>query len=369
VIGALAATSGACSSATDRETAPPLGAGSGGGDDDFIDAGGPSGPPKADAGGLCGNAILPIAFDAPNIYFVLDHSGSMSAPAGGSTRYGRVRGAVIDLVHRLGPRINVGAALFPLGENLDDFCNVGGEVLPVSPGDPTSGPPGPTTQGFTTATKLPPFGGTPTAATLELLLPTVSSLAGRTIVVLATDGAPNCNAKVACDKSACMANIEGQCSPKVNCCAEDPTGCVDRLASIKAVAAYKDAGIPVYVVGITGSEFYKDLLADMALAGGAPQVAPPFYYQVNDLGSLRTVLGSIASLVVSCEFTLSEEPPDPGFTNVYFDKQVVPQDGADGWVWKGGTTVELRGEACARLKNGEVTQVQIVSGCPTEAAK
>ena len=128
-------------------------------------------------------------------------------------------------------------------------------------------------------------------------------------------------------------------------------------------------GVDVYVIGVTGSEIYGDVLDDMALAGGVPQFVSPFYYKVDNLDTLGNVLSRIASVVVSCEFDLVDPPQEQGLTNVYLDGQLVPYDAADGWDWKSPSVVELRGTPCEQLKNGKVKQVQIVSGCPTEVAQ
>jgi len=339
----------ACGPSREGFTPPPDGyVGAGG--SDLFDAGATTGPPAADAGGLCGNQIHQIVTAAPNIYFVLDASGSMAESVGTSTRYERVRFAAIDMVRRLGPLINVGAALFPLDATNSDACHVGGEVLSLRPGDPVSDKLGPTAFAFSEATIVKPSGGTPTTATLEVLLPKLSAAKGKTILVLATDGAPNCNPNVSCGGSA-------------------PESCLDRQQAIMAVSAFAEAGVQVYVVGIPGSEGAADVLDELALAGGAPQLAPPFYYKVGDFDDLGAVLGSIAARVISCEFDLVQPPPDEGYTNVYLDQKVLPYDSVDGWIWKAPSVIELVGEACQKLKNGQVRQVQIVSGCPTEATK
>jgi hypothetical protein len=335
---------------------------------------GPGGPPPADAGGLCGNQIHKLIFDAPNLYFVLDTSGSMAAPAGnGSSRYLLVRKAALNMIQKLGPLINVGAALFPQSATDADPCRSGGQVLPVSPGDPVSTKLGPTGVAFSKATQVTPFGGTPTAATLKALLPTLTSLGNRTIVVLATDGGPNCNEGATCSADACISNIEGQCAASTNCCApngpDGPTMCVDREATSSAVAALAGAGVPVYVVGIPGSEIYESVLSELSLVGGAPQPAPPFYYKVTDFDNLGSVLGAIAAVQISCSFDLVDPPQAPGFTNVYFDQTVIPYDEAEGWRWETPSGIELVGKACQKLKSGGVLQVQIVSGCPTEAPR
>lgn len=353
--------------------APRPGSGSDGGGGGLIDIGDDGGPPPLDAAGLCGNQLHQVVTDAPNIYFLIDASGSMSILASGSaTRYERVRGAAIDLVRRLGALINVGVALFPRNA-ASDGCHVGGQVLAVSPGDPyvEGQGSGPTTNAFSSATAILPEGGTPLAATLEALTPTLTGLTGRTIVVLATDGGPNCNEAASCLPEECIPHVEGQCD--ATCCEPaglaGPTGCVDRAATVAAVAAVAAAGIDVYVIGIPGSELYGDVLDDMAIAGGAPQFVSPFYYKVDSLDALGGVLGEIAGVVVSCEFDLQDPPPEQDRTNVYLDAALIPYSETDGWRWKSDAVVELVGEPCQRLKAGQVRQVQIVSGCPTEVAR
>ncbi|KYF86301.1 hypothetical protein BE17_20210 [Sorangium cellulosum] len=382
-VGAALALGAALSACADDglKQHPRNGSGSGQGaqepDDEFNpDAGGTSGPPPVDAGGLCGNQIHQVEIaEAPNLYFVLDASGSMlSAASSRATRYDRVHEAAVDLVRNLGPLINVGAAVFPLDATAEAPCRPGGEVFPVTPGDPFSdGQEGrPTTSKFSSATRVEPLGGTPTAATLAALTPKLVELPGKTIVVLATDGGPNCNSAATCDAAECIANIEQQC-PEENCCApfglSGPGGCLDRDDTVAAIAQLAASGVEVYVVGIPGSEFYGDVLDQMALAGGAAQFVSPFYFKVDNLDTLGNVLSKIASIVVSCEFDLVDPPPEDGQTNVYLDQALVPYDPENGWRWKSSAVIELLGEACQKLKSGRVGQVQIVSGCPTEVAR
>lgn len=345
---------------------PPRDAGDG------FDAGLEDGPPAPDASGLCGNQIHQAISDAPNLYFVLDASGSMAVIESGQTRYDLVRIAMVDLVQKLGPLINVGAAIFPSNVTNQDPCREGAEVFPVTPGDPFAGEgtEGPTTKGLRLSTLTDPVGGTPTGATLEALGPTLTSLPGETIVLLATDGGPNCNLDALCTAEECMSNIEGSCAPDVNCCApgaiDGPSLCVDRAATVLAIEWLAAAGIKVYVIGIPGSEVYADVLDDMAIAGGAPQPAAPFYYRIDDVAALGGVFSEIAAVVVSCEFDLVDPPPEEGQTNVYLDQELLPYDEVNGWRWTSPSSLELVGDACERLKDGEVGQVQIVSGCPTE---
>jgi hypothetical protein len=405
---AAATMSAAIPAACGTTKLPPVptgNTGTGGQGGDTFDPGDPGGPPDLDAGGLCGNQIHPITVDAPNLYFVLDTSGSMGETVGGSTRYGRVHGAVTDLVDRLGLLINVGAALFPLGASNANGCVSGGQVFPMTPGGLS------TTKAFAKATDVKPSGGTPTALTLQKLYPTLTALGGKTIVVVATDGGPNCNPATMCGADDCMANIESACDGQGNCCSPggancctlkgpaSPLQCLDRAATVAAVAALREAGLLVYVIGVSGSQIYQQVLDEMALAGGAPQVAPPFYYKVDDFDDLGSVLGSIAGAAIPCDFTIQpsraetyaggrnydfdtlaslDAASDSGIadlTNVYFDQEVIPSDPVDGWSWKtlpsddAPAVISLHGAACAELRSGQVSQVQIVSGCPTKAPK
>ncbi len=331
-------------------------------------------PPAGD----CGDEVRKVQFVAPNIYFVFDRSGSMkdaASPGSPVSRYATVQSAAVAMVKSLGSLINIGAAVFPYGS---DPCGAGSEVLEISPGDPkTDGETlGPTTTLFQARTKGTPGGGTPISSTLESLVPKLAQASGKTVVMLLTDGGPNCNGAVVCSASECQAIVEGACPPGDNCCSSGYPGggpelCIDRTATVNAVAAIAALGIEVYVIGITGSEIYEGVLNEMAIAGGTAQMGTPQYHQVTDLASIGDLLGSIAADAISCELPLSQTPTeeDKSFINVYLDCDLLPFDPINGWGWLGEDTVWLHGEACEKLKGGEVAQVQIAIGCPTELPK
>lgn len=328
--------------------------------------------------GACGHQVTKVDFEGPNIYFVLDRSGSMSDPAAmGSpiSRYSAVRAAAIEMVKSLGTLINVGAAVFP-GSNA--ACTPGSEVLEISPGDPksTDGASGPTTQKFEARTQAIPEGGTPISATLLNLVPVLDAAEGETIVFLLTDGGPNCNPGASCAADECQPIVEGACPIGDDCC--DPTYpgggpelCIDRPATVEAVGEIAALGIEVYVIGIPGSEIYEDVLDQMAVAGGTAQAGSPQFHQVTDLSAIGDVFKQLAADKISCELPLGERPSesDTMLTNVFMDCEVLPFDPVNGWTWLEGATVWLHGEACERLKGGGVNEVHIQIGCPTEMPK
>jgi hypothetical protein len=375
----LASAAAACSS-TERPGRFRGGAGGGSAGTGF-DAGIKDGPPAADAPGLCGQLIVPVELERPNLYFVLDRSGSMSDSDGVSSlaKYDAARQALRQVLGAVGHRMNYGAAIFPIDGS--DGCQPGKEVFPTVPGDPViyakKGRIGPNLVklGFT-LDAYEPTGGTPTSATLDTLFPIVEALSGETKVVLMTDGAPNCNPQY-CGPEDCSLNIEessfgvSACTPSFNCCDPKlvPNGdyyCVDSSATEAAVKRFADAGIDTFIVGMPGTEHYEALLDQLAVTGGTARATQPYYYATSDSAALGDALRQITvAVTISCTIELGEPPPDRELVNVYLDTELVPRDPIDGWDWISDVSLELKGAACAKLKSADVYEVQVAAGCPT----
>lgn len=346
---------------------PDVGASGGG---PFANAGStkPPGCGTAPDGTYCDCIDAPLFVDPPNMYFVLDRSGSMAE----SNKWTQVRIVVGKILRALGPRANFGAMIYPGSAGV---CAGGIEVMETRPGDPPSSQvDGPTTETLLTRTQVQPFGGTPTSASLHAVLPIVQKLPGKTFVILATDGAPNCNERATCSFDKCMPNIEDVPGcPKegpFNCC-EPPDGfhenCLDSAASVSAASALASAGIPVFVIGLPGTAAYASVLDELAVAGGtATGATTPKYFAVDAASeaAMLTALKKVAAkIVATCEFKLKEPPADPRLVNVYLDDVVLPFDPVNGWSIE-GDTVTLLGDACSRVQNGDVLDVRIIAGCP-----
>ncbi len=324
-----------------------------------------------DNGGFCDCVDAPLTYDAPNMYFVLDRSGSMME----MDKWDTVRITVGNVMRQVGARASFGAMIFPGGNG--DTCNPGSEILATRPGDPPdpSGADGPLVSSLIMQTAaIAPRGGTPATAALGRALAQAKKLPRRSFVNLATDGGPNCNASASCDATKCQDNIENVpgCPPggPPNCCVPpngDARGCLDDLPTAQAAAALAKASIPVYVVGIPGSSVYADVLDETAVAGGTPQsTTSPKYFRVDsaDQTALLAALKKVAAkITATCTFSLKQAPPDPNLVNVYFDEEIVPKD--PNWTLD-GTTLTLQGLACDTVKNGDVLDVRIVVGCPTD---
>ncbi len=342
----------------------------------------------------CGATAVGLEFQRPNLYFVIDASGSMlegidpgQAPESSSTRpirnrYDALAESVQQVLERVGHRVRYGATLFPGS----DTCDPGREVLELAEGDTVSyaltGTTGPTL--ITMMLRIrgrTPGGGTPIASTLRELLPRLSEEPGETFVFLLTDGGPNCAPDGGCGSDRCMPNLEGAvitdgrtgeavaCAAPVNCCSPRLAGsrsCLDDTGALDAVAALSEAGIVTFVIGIPGSEAYADLLDALAIAGGMPREGSPSYYRAADAAELSETVGALGQRVaLACRIELASPPPDPNRVNVFFDGTLVESDPVDGWRWADEQTLQLVGSACELLETGQVLQADIVSGCPS----
>ncbi|MBX3206803.1 MAG: VWA domain-containing protein [Labilithrix sp.] len=350
---------------------PGIGTGAGGGAQFNPDSGSvtPPGCGTKPDGSQCECLDVPLFVDPPTIYFVLDRSGSMGNP----DKWNRVRVTVGKIMRSLGPRASFGAAMFP-GPSATDVCAPGDEIMSVRPGDaPSSGVDGPTTTALLAATRVTPSGGTPTGPTLEVVRTRLANVPGRAYVILATDGAPNCNPNAGCGYDGCQLNVESRPGcPKEgprNCC-EPPDGyrenCTDASSTLGAISALRTIGIPVYVVGLPGADHYASLLEEMAAAGGTALPTSPRYFAVNAasedvmLAALKKVAAQITG---TCTFDLKEAPANASLVNVYMDDAVLPFEPVNGWTIS-GKTVTLVGTACERVKSGDVLDVRIIAGCP-----
>jgi hypothetical protein len=325
------------------------------------------GTPPSD-GGSCTGSQVPLLVNAPNLYFVLDISGSMKE----MNKWTNVRTVVSDLITQLGSRARFGATVFPAPGG--DACAVGTEVLPLRLGDSQ----GATASAFMAATSLTPAGGTPTAPTFEALVPELTSQPEVTFAILATDGGPNCNSALSCNADTCTSNMDQVMGCPLggtpNCC--DPMGgvggigCLDGARATKAVGDLRAAGVETFVIGIPGSAPYAAVLDSLAQAGGTARGSEPYYYRVDtaDEGALSGVLAQIAAKVIaSCTFHLSMTPADPNQVNVYVAGALVPRDGPNGWSLQ-GATLTLEGSTCAAAQDGgavSVASIRVVQGCPT----
>lgn len=319
----------------------------------------------------------------PNFYFVLDASESMQdimPMSGGITRHLAARRAVLDMLRKVGHRVNFAAALFPAPDS-SDGCAPGNEVFPLSPGEPllADGGDNALLESLTfTLRKHSPSGATPTSATLSALKPRLLELESATAIFLLTDGAPNCDLAETCGTETCIPNIEkvefegfAKCDASFNCCAPEllPHLCLDENDTVVELRDLADLGIKTYVIGIPGSETYAHVLNAMATAAGTHRDDTNVgYYPVEDAEELANTLTDLGQqLSASCEFDLGKPPERPSRVRVLADGTQLEEDAEDGWAWSGEASIEIRGDACAAWRSADFTRLSVFEDCTVKA--
>jgi hypothetical protein len=337
-------------------------------------------PRPATCDDFCGATFLHQVQTPPNLYFLVDRSGSMGDIVEGNplSKYDTARRVLGKLLNVIGYRVRYGASIFP---EFADTCGPGHEIFPPTVGGLPNcdGSRDPTLTDFLRSFgNYAPDGATPTAAALAGLDAELANLDGDTYLVLITDGAPNCNFDASCGPDECTLNIEGasvgrqECNASFNCCDPEKTGplgpsqCVDVDATEQEITRLAAHGIPTYVVGMPGTGAYDAVLDRLAVAGGTARQGDTAYYAVSDETELQNALYAIGTgIAISCSIDLDSPPDDPSQVNVYFDGQVVPADPDDGWSWDGDTRIVVNGDACQSLTSGDVIDARVVFGCDT----
>jgi hypothetical protein len=336
--------------------------GDGGAKDSLLDAT-PDARRLADGALTCTGKAIELTLVAPNLYFVLDHSTSMQD----MSKWTNVRQVVAQLITQIGAGARFGAAMFP-GTSAENSCTVGVEVMSLRQGDAQGAVAG----AFLAATTAQPLGGTPTAQTLESLVPRLSSLPGTTYAILATDGGPDCDRSTTCSGEQCTNNINQAtgcpADGSVNCCAApfgNSLGCLDADAAEKGAADLAGAGIKTFVIGVPGSEPYDMVLDRLAVEGGTARAAEPFYYPVAtpDTAALAAVFAQIVARTgAGCVFTLANQPASLAGVRVILNDALVPAGGTDGWSLS-GTTLTLHGASCSSVQTAGAPSLELVDGC------
>jgi hypothetical protein len=346
-----------------------------------------------------------VSETVPNVYFVLDRSGSMSSPfdptaqgkitsydgegqpyqahAEELSSYKALRDATIELVAAIGSHAMIGAAVLPATEGT---CGAGQEVFPLTRGDAAPADAGvlsQVTSQFARATSLLPLGYTPTAATLRALLPNLSPLSGPTSIVLATDGAPNCNPDARCAQEQCL--LENGCSedqseklkvpapgpirpppppplPSVNCCdptvsPQGPLMCIDETPTLQVIRDLQAAGVRTYVIGVKSRGLHV-LLDDMAASGGTDHA-----YDANSLADLTSALSDVRRRVLPCDVVIQGQAPPRDSVSLFWRSQELRRDDPNGWTWSGSSSIRLAGEACEAFLSDSPDRLRAYVDC------
>jgi hypothetical protein len=333
-----------------------------------------------------------------NMLILLDRSASMAAAetaVNGQTYEQIVDAALTSLVTDEATKslVNFGLIVFPSqtcipGEKYTDpepLCRPADEVLvPVMPnnGDLIS----------STLAAVGSCGGTPVCQSLQyakaqLQAMSPAELEKPTFVLLATDGAPNCNWNLE-PKTCATTFTDGTPVTHTAQCLDD--ACVNAAAK----DLFDTMGIKTYVVGVgedvgAGSVF-SGVMTSLAQNGGTEN-----YYPAGNPQDLSAVFTEIIAEATPCTFDVDWNEIEgeilvtkgcnlvaaletTGDSEVDLPARAVESacGTEEGWFWQGMTetpkwdtpletctTIELCPASCDRLKHGQMEGVEFKFGC------
>lgn len=305
-----------------------------------------------DAG--CLDRPVPVTPAFPTVMLMIDRSGSMldnldGTDAGlGASRWEILQRSLRAVLPPLDQQLALGAVTYPQqmtscsAPTTADLAPARGNVNAL----------------LTMLAGMEPLGGTPTAgvvtAASSTLLNTPTASSARALV-LATDGAPNCNFGL--DQDTCVCTSTPQIHP--NC--DGVTLCLDDTATIEAISTvFRDTRIPTYVIGI-GSQLnqWSGMLDRMAIAGGAPRMGTPRYYSVANQNELTDAFTRITAQLTRCTFLVNGVGANEPLT-VKVDGVDVPA-GPNGWEWNNvqRTELVLHGMSCDRVAMGSTASALV----------
>ena len=320
-----------------------------GGDDDFAAR-------KEDGGVDCINGRLALLPARPVVMLLLDRSSSMRQNflGAGVSKWSALRGALhqalppwggsMELGTLIFPSISSGACTVPTAADLEPSLDNVSAVLAKL--DSTS-----------------PSGSTPTAVAIERAGATLwarRTAGSAKAVVLATDGAPDCNGGLNPRTCVCVGG-NGACTA---------VRCLDDTRSVERLGALAASGIPTWIVGLRGANdsLFVDVLNRMADAGGRPQVgASQRFYSASSQLELETAFTTIRQQVGRCRYLTPSVPDVGGSIELHLGGTFLPYDAtmAAGWTWvdTGNGELVLNGEACTRSESLPLEALEVVVEC------
>ena len=224
------------------------------------------------------------------------------------------------------------------------------------------------------AANEPTDGSTPTADAVRKGADYLSKLADPNpkFIVLATDGAPNCDSPSTSGSQVCTCMAPFTQSG-TNCC-------IGGLACIpcsffpsadsgagEAVAEAAMLGVNTFVIGIATGTSEEMVLNDLATKGKTARPGNPKYYPASNQTEFVTAINAISKQIVSCTLALKTAPAMPDFSEVKVQgTTIVPRDltHAEGWDYgPNNTSIIFYGSYCDSLQAGTIDQVDATFSC------
>jgi hypothetical protein len=302
----------------------------------------------------CTDGTVELTAARPVVMLVVDRSTSMNQvfPGTGTSKWLALRAALHQALPPWNDSLEVGLHLFP---------SVGADSCAVAAGPQI--PPAPMGVNAVLADLdvVAPGGSTPTAVAIQnagAALAAVRTAGSARALVLATDGAPDCNAALNPRMCTCVGG--GNCAG---------TRCLDDTRTLSAISALTTAGIPTWVIGLRSNSdaLFVDVLNRMADAGGRPQQGSERFFSASSQAALESALAEIRREVGDCHFLTKSVPDVGGSIELHLENDFVPFDetGVEGWSWvdAGNGELALHGAACTRAKTLAASALSVVVKC------
>jgi hypothetical protein len=261
------------------------------------------------------------------------------APGYPQAKWDGVVGALSSVVNVLESDVAFGLMLYPALDSNE--CGPG--QVSIAPAFNNGGNVSTVLQSFDAA----PNGATPTAMSLQAAADWLQQHPPERprVVLLATDGGPNCNEFL--DPFTCICTAGG------TACADNgaATACLDDDNAVAAVARIRALDTPTYVVGVPGVEAFGGVLDAMAEAGGTALSGPEKYYLARDIPALEGAVRDIGRRAVGCVAGVGDALVDGGRIDVVVSGEAVRRDpthtdGYDVVFIDGVARIEFYGDAC-----------------------
>lgn len=313
-------------------------------------------PVRSEDGGiLCVDGHIPLQPAHPVVMLLVDRSNSMnqSFPGTGTTKWRALTTALHTQLPAWNDAMMLGLTFFP--SNNAAACSVSStpELMPALDAVETL---------LARLDATSPGGSTPTALAIDAAggaLKSLRSASSAKAVVLATDGAPDCNAEL--DPSTCICvGGSAQCTA---------VRCLDDTRTIGRISALAGQNIPTWVIGLrsTSDAVFVDTLNRMADAGGKPREGANHFYSATSQSELVSAFSDIRAQVGACLYLTTSVPDIGGSIELRISGDFVPYDETkqDGWHWvdPGNGELALSGSACARALNLNISQLEVVVAC------
>jgi hypothetical protein len=271
----------------------------------------------------------------PQVWLLLDRSGSMSDSLGTTSRWGAMGNVLLGdptvpsdhgVVGDFEDRVAFGVVFYTSGDATTG-CVLDLESVALAANNYRD-----IRQRYN---KLGPTGGTPTADSIAATVAVAASsdlTGGPKLLVLATDGAP------------------GACAPR--------SGAATTEVENEVAKAYAK-NIQTFAISIsTGTDVpHMQRVANIGVGLPADNTATPAkLYTAESQDALKTAFSTILTDVPrSCVFSLNGrvKAENASEGSVVLNGETLVYDDADGWKLKSPDQVELLGDACDKVQAGE----------------